>query len=126
MLLLSVLLSFLEPLLISFGLLQDVCLGKQLALDSSVSSFSSAGIGANGRNWSGICMVVGVLGNGMRELRLGAGAAGSFLFAIGQMEALPVLFSRKGCSAMSGLFSFSVGSMYLTNSSIGQKGTWGL
>ena len=67
----------------------------------------------------------GALGSGIRELRRGAGATG-ILLAVVQIEALPVLFGIGSCSATSGLFSFSVGSMYLTKPSIGGWGMGGL
>lgn len=113
------LLSFLLlPTFILLGLSQGVCSCKQLGSDPSVSSFFSASCGGDISNGSGSGAKPGTLGNGIKELRLGAGAAG-IRRAIGHIEALPVLFGSRGCSAVSGLFSFSVGSMYLTKPSIG-------
>lgn len=70
-------------------------------------------------------MELGALGSGIRELRRGAGATG-ILLAVVQIEALPVLFGICSCSATSGLFSFSMGSMYLTKPSVGGRGMGGL
>lgn len=70
-----------------------------------------------------------MLGRGIREILLGAGAIGKRR-AIVQMDALPVLFvGTRDLSAISGLFSFSVESVDLTAlkaPSTGGKGNDGL
>lgn len=62
-----------------------------------------------------------MLGSGIIELRLGAGAA-TTCPAVVQIEALPVLFGNRGWLAMSGLFSFSVESINLTIPSVEGRG----
>ena len=102
---------FPPPLLCSLGLTQGVGSRKPSSSNPSLSSFLSSWIGGKG---CGNLAKPGTLGNGIKELRRGAGATG-IRCNIGQRETLPVRFAGgSGCSAILGLFSFSVGSLCLT------------
>ncbi|KAF2286186.1 hypothetical protein GH714_011493 [Hevea brasiliensis] len=92
---------------------------------SPVSSFISSLHNDNGGNGGASCAKPRMLGRGISEVRLGAGAI-EIRCAVVQIEALPVLFGNASCSVISGLFSFSVGSIHLAMPPSVRRGHVGL
>lgn len=99
MLRLSMLVSVFPLLLGSLGLVQSTWLAPL---------FSSGEVWHGGINEEADVDVIGMNGIGARVFLLGAGG-----IRFAQMEDLPVLLGICTCSAISGLFTFSMRSLYL-------------